>query len=383
MNTRLGRAGDPRSVSIVTYSDLAADPASWDALMERALTTHPHYSRHVIAAHHAAGLADASLAFVAVRGEGGLEALMPFRSRRDISGLGLNVTRPFLSPFITQTCPLVADGPDVTGTLDLLVAGLRNASAGRPWRWPLLPAETRLGRGLLAAMDRAGWVHGVVGRFQRPIVERRDSYAAFLDGHPHRSRMKDLRRRHRRLSKHGSLSLGVATHGDPLIDAVTGFLSLERAGWKGRAGTALACDPQHEAFARALFADGGGPIGLRADTLLLDGRPLSISLALLAGETATLLKTTYDENARSHAPGLLLEARIIEAMHETGFARRLDSATLAGSVLENLYPDREAICEIIAVPDGASQLISLDRRLRLAMMERDAKALIKRVLGRR
>ncbi|GJE18180.1 GNAT family N-acetyltransferase [Methylobacterium marchantiae] len=383
------REEDARSVSIVTYSELAADPASWDALMERALTTHPHYSRHVMAAHHAAGLADADLAFVCVRGRGGLEALMPFRSRRDIAGLGSRVTHPFLSPFITQTSPLVAEGPDLPDgrdlpdRLDLLVAGLRIASGGRPWRWPLLPTGTRLGRGLLAAMDRAGWVHGAADRFERPIVERRSSHSVFLGEHPHRSRMKDLRRRHRRLSKRGSLTLGIATEGPALADAVAGFLRLERAGWKGRAGTALACLPQHEAFARALFADGSGPVGLRADTLSLDGRALSISLALLAGETATLLKTTYDERERAHAPGLLLEALIIEEMHATGFAGRLDSATLAGSVLEDLYPDRETISEIIAVPDGASRPISLERRLRLATMEREAKTLIKHLLGRR
>ncbi|WP_051439836.1 GNAT family N-acetyltransferase [Methylobacterium sp. 10] len=383
MKTELQGVKGRRSVSIVTYSELAADPDAWDALMGRALTTHPHYSRHVIAAHHAAGLADANLTFVAVQGPNGLDALLPFACRRDVSGLGSKVVRPFLSPFITQTSPLVADDPDLLEILDLLVTGLRSASDGRIWRWPLLPTSTKLGGELLAAMDRAGWQHGVAHRFERPIVERRTSYAAFLADHPHRSRMKDLRRRHRRLSKRGTLSLDVATHGESLDDAVAGFLTLERAGWKGRAGTALACRPQHEAFALGLFADANGPVGLRADILRLDGRPLSISLALLAGGTATLLKTTYDETERSSAPGLLLEAQIIEALHETEFARRLDSATLAGSVLEDVFPDRETICEIVAAPRGGGRLLPVDLRICLAMIERDAKALIKRILSRR
>ncbi|MCJ2128382.1 GNAT family N-acetyltransferase [Methylobacterium sp. E-045] len=383
MKTDLQGVKGRRSVSIVSYADLAADPDAWDALMGRALTTHPHYSRHVMAAHRIAGLADASLAFVAVRGPGGLDALLPFGFKRDVSGLGSKVARPFLSPFITQTSPLVADDPDLPEILDLLVTGLRSASEGRVWRWPLLPTSTKLGGELLAAMDRAGWQYGIAHRFERPILERRTSHAAFLAGHPHRSRMKDLRRRHRRLSKRGTVSLDVATHGQSLRDAVAGFLALERAGWKGRAGTALSCRPQHEAFARALFADANGPVGLRADTLRLDGRPLSISLALLAGGTATLLKTTYDETERSSAPGLVLEAQIIATLHETEFARRLDSATLAGSVLEDVFPDRETICEIVAAPSGASRLFPVDPRIRLAMIERDAKALIKRILGRR
>ena len=95
------------------------------------------------------------------------------------------------------------------------------------------------------------------------------------------------------------------------------------------------------------------------------------------------MKTTFEENERSSAPGLLLEARIIEALYGTGFAERLDSATLAGSVLENLYPDRETICEIVAAPSGAARMITVEQRIRLISMERRAMVRVKRALGRR
>ncbi len=72
----------------------------------------------------------------------------------------------------------------------------------------------------------------------------------------------------------------------------------------------------------------------------------------------------------------------MRACHETGFAERLDSATLDGSALESLYRDRTPIAEIIAVPPGR-QVISLERRLRLARFERDARAAAKRALRRR
>ena len=157
MKTVLQDLRSGRSVSLATYSELAADPDPWDALMANALTTHPHYSRHVMAAHRRAGLAATDLAFVVVQGQLGLEALLPFAWKRDVSGLGTRIARPYLSPFITQTSPLVADAPDLPDILDLLVKGLQSASKGRIWRWPLLPTETKLGRGLLEAMDRAGW----------------------------------------------------------------------------------------------------------------------------------------------------------------------------------------------------------------------------------
>ncbi len=236
-------------------------------------------------------------------GAGGLEAVLPFSRSYDICGLGRPVALPFVSPFITATAPLVAAGPERPAILAALVEGLRTASGGRPWRWPLLSPDTDPGGDLLAALRAAGWECGEVARFERPVLDRRADHDAFLDGHPHRSRLKDLRRRQRRLAEGGDVVLGVATEGAPLAAAVEGFLSLEAAGWKGEAGSAMACSAAHAAFARAVFAGTPGPVAVRADTLSRDGRPLAISLALVSGGTAFLLKTAYDEGARALAPG--------------------------------------------------------------------------------
>ncbi len=367
------------SFALVALADLARDGAAWDDLFARALDPHPHYSRHVLAAHRAAGLVPDDLRIVVVRSGDRLDAVLPFRLTYDLCGLGRPVARPFLSPFVTATLPLVADGPDLPATLAALVAGLRAASGGRPWRWPLLATQTRLGRALAAALAEAGWALGEVAAFARPMLDRRASHDAFEADHPNRARLKDLRRRQRRLSEGGSLALETATGGEPLRAAVTSFLALEQAGWKGAAGSAMATRPSHAAYARALFREDGGPVAARADLLTRDGRPLAISLAVVAGGTACLLKTTYDEAERAGAPGLVLESEIVRALHATAFADRLDSATLAGSALESLYPEREAIAEIVAVPQGG--LVSLERRVRLARFEHAARAEAKRYLA--
>jgi CelD/BcsL family acetyltransferase involved in cellulose biosynthesis len=370
----------PHRVGCIDAGSLTRDARAWDDLVARALEPHPHFSRHVLTAHAAAGLAGADLRVVAVRRDGRLVAALPYRLRRDLSSLGGHVARPFLSPLVTATPPLVARDAEGVETFDALVAGLAEASGGRAWRWPLLPAASRVGQGLLAAMRDAGWACGHVAQFERPILDRRASHDAFLDGHPHRARFKDLRRRERRLAESGAVSVETATAGPALAAAVEAFLALERAGWKGDAGSAMACRPEGAALARALFTDTDGPVTPRADLLRLDGRPIAISLALVAGGTATLLKTAYDETQRANAPGLLLEAAIVRALHETGFAERLDSATLAGSALESLYRERETIAEIVAVPPGSG--LSLERRLRLARFEHAARAEAKRVLRR-
>lgn len=360
----------------------APDPEAWDALFTASATPHPHYAHHSVAAHQAAGMLPEAVSFVTVHRGDRLAALLPFALRRDLTGLGGRVARPFLSPLVTATAPLVIDGPERASAVEALVAGLEQASGGRAWRWPLLPVQGGAVPEMLAAMRARGWVIGTVAAFERPVMERRADHAAFLAGHPNRSRFKDLRRRARRLGEIGLLAPVSATGGPDLAALVAAFLALERRGWKGEAGTAMACRPETETLARALFAEGSGPVGVRADALTLDGRPIAVSLALVAGGTATLLKTAYDEDLRSHAPGLLLEAEIVRGCHETGFANRLDSATLEGSALEDLYRERTQVAEFIALPPG-DRTLSLERRLRLARFEQEARIAAKKVLRRR
>lgn len=364
----------------------AIEAVAWDALTRHAVAPHPFYGRRPVEAHRASGLGPADLAAVTVRGPDGLSALLPFVLRADIAGLGGAVAQPFLSPYVTETTPLVADGPDLDDRLDALVTGLARASGGRCWRWPLLPVEGRLGAGLVAALERAGWQVATVGSFERPVLDRRADHAAFLADHPHKSRLKDLRRRRRRLGEAGALTFEVATTGPALERALDAFLELEAAGWKGAAGTALASRPDSALFARALFRQDettpADPPTVRADCARLDGRVIAASLALVAGRTAYLLKIAYDETLRSYAPGLVLEDQIVRALHDTAFADRLDSATLPGSPLEHLYPERARIAEILALPPGAS-LFPLERRADLARFEHRARAEMKRLIGRR
>lgn len=370
-------------VPIMDEAALADEAVAWDDLVARALEPHPHFSRHVIGAHRRSGLAPTDLRFVTVWRGQRLDAALPFRLRRDISALGAKAGRPFLSPYMPSSAPLVAADEPLEDTLALFVAGLAEASGGRAWRWPLLTTSGRLGTALLAAMRVAGWRIETVASFERPVLVRRAGYDACLKDHPHKGRLKDLRRRHRRLSERGALDLATATEGKPLADAVEAFLALEAAGWKGTAGTAMSARPETADLAREVFADRGGPVTVRADTLRLDGRPLAISLALIAGGTAALLKTAYDETERASAPGLVLEGEIVRALHESTFADRLDSATLAGSALESLYPERETVAEIVAVPPGGAGLLPVARRASLVRLEHEAKAQAKRLLKRR
>ncbi len=140
--------------ALTSVDSLSAE--AWDDLAERAIDAHPHYTRHVVEAHRANGLAPSDLAVVIVwRGER-LEALLPCMQGFDVTGLGRRVASPFVSPFITSTAPLVARDGDPDAALAALAGGLAEYSGGRSWRWPLLSIETSLGAALLDALRRSG-----------------------------------------------------------------------------------------------------------------------------------------------------------------------------------------------------------------------------------
>ena len=102
------------------------------------------------------------------------------------------------------------------------------------------------------------------------------------------------------------------------------FLAMEAAGWKGRQGTALLCDPCEAAFMRdavgALADQGRASI----HALALDQRPVSMQIVAHAGRAAFTWKTAYDERFQDFSPGMLL-------LEDYTAALLADARTLASS----------------------------------------------------
>jgi hypothetical protein len=107
------------------------------------------------------------------------------------------------------------------------------------------------------------------------------------------------------------------------------------------------------------------------DLLLAGERVVAVSLSFVANGTAHLWKIAHDEALRRDAPGLVLEEAIIRACHETGFADRLDSLAQPGSVLDELYPDREAIGDLVIGLDPALDPARLQRWAEAEQSRRD------------
>lgn len=251
--------------------------------------------------------------------------------------------------------PLVA--PDDAGpALSLLVDHGRRAGTG------FLALEKMGADGLVwstleAELDRRGSGGVQFERIERAALVRRPEPTYLSSMRPHRRR--ELNRQERGLERElgGSLLLRdrseePAAYGD--------FLQLEAAGWKGRNGTAFACDPGHAAFFRTICAAYARAGRLQLLDLSVDGRTVAMKCNLLAGDVIFCFKIAFDEQYAAYSPGLLLERRTVDVFHTETEAASMDScADPHNAMINRLWPDRRSTATMLLPADGIAGRLSI------------------------
>ncbi|HEX2826070.1 MAG TPA: GNAT family N-acetyltransferase [Burkholderiales bacterium] len=130
----------------------------------------------------------------------------------------------------------------------------------------------------------------------------------------------NVRRRRRKLEARGPLALVHAVGAD---DRLRQFYALERAGWKGSQGTAIACDHTVQAFYEEAAAKAAARGYLSLYSLEQERRPVAMYLGLEYAGRYCLLKTAYDEALREYSPGQLITHDVLRDLVERG-SRELD-----------------------------------------------------------
>ena len=147
--------------------------------------------------------------------------------------------------------------------------------------------------------------------------------------------------------------------GDPAVvdraentDGPPKFLTIEAAGWKGKAGTALACRPGDAAFYEEVTARFAASGRLRLYSLEVAGGTMAMQTSLRADSALFHWKTAYDERFASYGPGAQLEFRIFDLAQQEG-TRWIDSCSDVGNKHElRLFPDRRRIATLIISRNG-------------------------------
>ncbi|HEV7438269.1 MAG TPA: GNAT family N-acetyltransferase, partial [Methylobacterium sp.] len=195
--------------------------------------------------------------------------------------------------------------------------------------------------------------------------------AAYLDHMPGKRRRK-LRQLLTRLEADGPVTLETARAPAALAEALEDYIALEGAGWKGRAGTAIADRPAEIAFMRDMVAALGTEGRIRIDRLRRGSRTLAASILPItgagpAGREAWWLKIAHDEAEARNSPGVQLVHRLTQAILADPSLARADSCAGADYRLaEMFWTGRRRLAHVLIEGEGGDPLFPLAAALERA-----------------
>jgi CelD/BcsL family acetyltransferase involved in cellulose biosynthesis len=172
------------------------------------------------------------------------------------------------------------------------------------------------------------------------------------------SNMKNnVRRWHAKLAAHGAVKAVQLGASDDVAAWLDAFMRLEAAGWKGGAGTALACREDDRKFAAAVFPEAFRRGRLLITGLDLDERPIARHCMLSGGEGAFTFKIAYDEAYASCSPGILADVENVRWFMETPGPEWIDSHTARENTsYGRVWKDRRTVQRVAVGVHGLGRL---------------------------
>ena len=316
------------------WDSLAADAAEPDIFAERWFAD---ASRH---------LAPPEARMMAVRRDGRLIALMPIAPAPRYGRIPLRHSENWAHYHRFLGAPLLRRGEEVAAWTAILTALDRDRDAGALLHVSGLVEHGPAHRGLIAAARALGRPCDTVHRIERAMLATElspdDYYAATV----RKKKRKELGRLRSRLLEQGAVETRRLTPGESVQEWIDAFLALERAGWKGEAGSALACTPETAAFFRDVVLGAHRADKLDMIRIDLDGAAIAMLVNLLAPPGAFSFKTAFDERLSRYSPGVLIQIDNLQLLAR-GDIGWIDSCAVENHpMINSLWGERRGIVRV-------------------------------------
>jgi CelD/BcsL family acetyltransferase involved in cellulose biosynthesis len=269
-----------------------------------------------------------------------LVGLLPVRRERRYYGHALPHWRNWMHANMFLGSPLVARGFETAFWHAALAWCDRNSGTGLFLHLAGMPGDGPLAAALANVLGETRRAATTVMREERALLRSGLTPEAYLEQSLGGKKRKELRRQHRRLGEEGTLTVARSTGADGIEAWADEFLALEESGWKGEAGSALACD-----FAtRILFVealDGAARRGrLERLAVRLDGKPLAMLASFLCPPGAFSYKTAFDERYARFSPGVLLQREDLRLLGRSDVAWADSCAAAGHPMIDHLWRER-------------------------------------------
>jgi CelD/BcsL family acetyltransferase involved in cellulose biosynthesis len=313
--------------------------AAWDELAESAIEHSPFYESWLLlpAVEHLGG---AAVEVATVWQGEQLHALMPLERKANLRGLPVRTVAPWRHRHCLIGTPLVRAG---RGAADA-VGALLDWGAGVAAALDLscIQAGGGFHAALTEAMAERGLVAVTTGWHTRAVLRRAASAEAYMKAAFSRDTRKSCAKYEKRLCAEYAVAWRSLPPGEDAAPWIEAFLELERSGWKGRAGSALAATESNARFARDALAAAAARGKLRISGIDCGGRPIArMTIFTTACGGSIVWKTAYDEAYKRYSPGILAQVHNIREFHAASTPAWMDSYTAAGnSVTDGMWKDR-------------------------------------------
>ncbi|GLS45045.1 GNAT family N-acetyltransferase [Methylobacterium brachythecii] len=226
---------------------------------------------------------------------------------------------------------------------------------------PYLPLDGPFATLLNDTLARTGsrradfWAHE--RGFLDPAAGRGGTRDAYLGAQLSERKARQLGRLFRRISAEAQAEHEIIRDPNGLAEALDDYVALESAGWKGRAGTAVAKRPREAAFLAGLVRSYGAGGRMRIDRLRRGGRSLAVSLSLETGSTFWFLKIAHDETEAKNSPGALLVERVTRSLLADPRIIEADSCAPPNfSLIETFWGERRRLAHGLIEASGGDPL---------------------------
>jgi CelD/BcsL family acetyltransferase involved in cellulose biosynthesis len=363
-------------VELHPLAELAAIAEDWRALASRALEPNVFYEpAFALAAAPALG-SDVRAGLVWSRMPRQLVGFFPVRIDRRRYGVPFAVMLGWTHPFAPFGTPLVDRDmaePAIAAWLDHVA---QDATLPDLMMLRLIAEAGPFAVALAAVLARRGCEAKAFDRHERALLLPGESRADYFQRTMSGKRLRNLRRRQRRLDELG-VTVTEAKSGDTLARGLSDFLALEAAGWKGRAGTATLQNEDVSRFLQQAVLSLASEDKVLIHRMVVDGKAIAATIALKSGNAAWGWKVAYDEAYADYSPGVLLVAGLTESLLADPAIAQADSCAAATDTMApQLWNERMGMADWLFTA-GAGGELSFALVSRLESLRRTAIAAAK------
>lgn len=251
--------------------------------------------------------------------------------------------------------PLVARGLERSFWRALLAWADAQGGLGLFLHLGELPLSGAVADALRDVLAEQGRNAALVGRKQHVMLQSDLSPEAYYEATVSGKKRKEYRRQANRLGELGALEFVRHDGEDDLSPWCEDFLKLEAAGWKGEAGSALACLPATTALWREALHGAAARGRLERLSMTLDGRPIAMLATFITKPGAFMFKTAYDETLSAYSPGVLLQRENLAMLDMPGLGWVDSCADETHPMITHLWRERRLVGRVSVEIGGAAR----------------------------